>query len=179
MATAILIIEIIRNVIMKKIAFALFLVLASLNSYAFEKIDLPNGRTSMEYGPQVRSFINNVESYKWEAKNGEAFHFVQAARPYEDEFVNQNIYLTVKSYFYGSQTGNRLMYVVQSKYVGFLDLIDHETSQIIPIRYLPDGRIETFDWSNEVTDFTKVEKWSENPNPIEDLGTAEDRGEIY
>lgn len=164
---------------MKKIAFAFFLILASLHSFAFEKIDLPNNRTSMEYGPQVRSFINNVEHYKWEAKNGEAFHFVQAARPYEDEFVNQNIYLTVKSYFYGEQTSDRLMYVVQSKYVGFLDLIDHETNQVIPIRYLSDGKVETFDWSDEVTDFTKVEKWSENPKPIEDLGSAEDRGMLF
>jgi hypothetical protein len=164
---------------MKKITFALFLVLASFHSFAFEKIDLPNNRTSMEYGPQVRSFINNIEHYKWEAENGEAFHFVQATRPYEDEFVNQNIYLTVKSYFYGSQTSERLMYVVQSKYVGFLDLIDHETSQIIPIRYLSDERIETFDWSDEVTNFTKVEKWSENPKPVKEIETAEEKGLIW
>lgn len=164
---------------MKKIAIALFIALTSFQSYAFEKIDLQNGRTSMEYGSHVRSFVNKVENYKWEAGNGEAFHFAQAAKPYEDDFVNQNVYLTVKSFFYGSETAERLMYVVQSEYVGFLDLIDHETSQVIPIRYLPDDSIETIDWSDEITSFTKVEKWSKNPNPVQEQETAEESGMIF
>lgn len=178
-ATAILITELIRNIIMKKIAFALFLVLASLNSYAFEKIDLPNGRTSMEYSAQVRSFINSVENYKWEAANGEGFHFLQAEKPYDDEFVNQNMYFNTDSFFYGSKTSNRLMYIVQSEYVGFLELIDHETSQSIPVRYLPNGTIQTIQSSGEVMTFSKVSKWSENPNPIEEWENAEESGMIY
>lgn len=164
---------------MKKIALALFVVLTSFQSYAFEMIDLPNGRTSMEYGPQVRDFVNKVENYKWEAENGEAFHFVQAAKPYEDEFVNQNVYLTVNSFLYGDKTAERLMYVVQSEYVGYLDLIDHETSQVIPIRYLSGGEIETIQSSSETMVFSKVKEWSTDPDPVESYGTAEDRGAFF
>lgn len=160
-------------------AVLLSLTLISTASQAIEKIDLPNGRTSMEYSAQVRSFINSVENYKWEASNGEGFHFVQAEKPYEDEFVNQNMYLNTDSFFFGSKTSNRLMYVVQSEYMGFLELIDHETSQSIPIRYLPNGTIQTIQSSGEVMTFSKVSKWSENPNPIEEWENAEERGMFF
>lgn len=157
----------------------LSLTLISTASQAIEKIDLPSGRTSMEYSAQVRSFINSVENYKWEASNGEGFHFVQAEKPYEDEFVNQNMYLNTDSFFFGSKTSNRLMYVVQSKYMGFLDLIDHETSQVISIRYLPNGTIQTIKSSGDLMTFSKVSKWSVNKNPVKDLPTDDELGVFF
>lgn len=159
-------------------AVLLSLTLISTASQAIEKIDLPSGRTSMEYSAQVRSFINSVENYKWEASNGEGFHFVQAEKPYDDEFVNQNMYLNTDSFFFGSKTSNRLMYVVQSKYMGFLDLIDHETSQVIPIRYLPNGTIQTIQSSGEIMTFSKVSNWAENPNPVK-IKSGRERGMFF
>ena len=160
-------------------AVLLSLTLISTASQAIEQIDLPNGRTSMEYSAQVRSFINSVENYKWESADGEGFHFVQAERPYEDEFVNQNIYLTTNTFFYGDKTAGRLMYVVQSEYMGFLDLIDHETSQTISIRYLPNGTIQTIQSSGDIMTFSKVSEWSKDSNPVKSYGTAEERGVFF
>ncbi len=71
----------INGAIMKNKIKLFFVVLAFLNvniAYSFERIDLPPNRTSMEYAPQAREFINKVANYKWEAENGEGFHFVES-----------------------------------------------------------------------------------------------------
>lgn len=160
--------------------FFLALVFLNVNvAYSFERIDLQDNRTSMEYAPQVRDFINKVTNYKWEAENGEGFHFVEAEKPYEDEYANQNMFLKVNTFIYGTATGEDLRYVVQSKTVGFLDVISWEHRTVLTLRLLPDGTLESYTSSGELMKFKTVEEWSENPDPVEDLESAEERGSFF
>ena len=159
-----------------------FVALAFLNvnpAYSFERIDLDPNRTSMEYAPQARDFINKVTNYKWEAENGEGFYFIEADKPYESEFANQNMFLNVKTYFYGTPTGESLRYVIQSEFVGFLEVVDWENSTILNLRLLPDGSLESYMSNGEIMKFRKVKEWSEDPDPVEDLGSAEERGLVF
>jgi len=160
----------------------LVLTLALMNvniAYSLERAQVKDNRTSMDYAPQVRDFINKVTNYKWEAENGEGFYFIEADKPYEDEFANQNMFLNVKTYFYGKPTGESLRYVIQSKFVGFLEVVDWENSTILNLRLLPDGSLESYMSNGELMKFRKVQEWSENPDPVEDLGSAEERGLVF
>lgn len=161
-----------------------FVALAFLNvnpaySLELERVEVRDNRTSMEYAPQARDFINKVTNYKWEAENGEGFHFVEADKPYEDEFANQNMFLNVNTFIYGKTTGEALMYVVQSKFVGFLELVNWENRITLNLRLLPDGTLESYTSSGELVKFKTVEEWSENPDPVEDLEDAEESGLVF
>ncbi len=167
---------------MKNVIKFLVLSLALLNinmAYSLERVQVKDNRTSMEYAPQVRDFINKVTNYKWEAENGEGFHFMEADKPYEDEFANQNMFLNVKTFIYGTKTGEGLSYVVQSKFVGFVDLINWESRTMLTLRLLPDGSLESYMSNGELMKFRKVQEWSENPNPVEDLESSEERGSFF
>ena len=172
------------GVIMKNKLKLFFVVLACLNinsvySLELERVDVRDNRTSMEYAPQARDFINKVTNYKWEAENGEGFHFVEADKPYEDEFANQNMFLNVNTFIYGKATGEGLSYVVQSKFVGFLDLINWESRTMLTLRLLPDGTLESYTSSGELMKFKTVEEWSVDPDPVEDAPSAEDMGLVF
>ncbi len=161
-----------------------FVVLAFLNvnpaySLELDRVEVRDNRTSMEYAPQARDFINKVTNYKWEAENGEGFHFMEADKPYEDDFANQNMFLNVKTFIYGMKTGEGLSYVVQSKFVGFVDLINWESRTMLTLRLLPDGTLESYTSSGELMKFKTVEEWSENPDPVEDLESAEEMGTVF
>ncbi len=170
--------------IMKNKIKLFFVVLAFLNvnpaySLELDRVEVRDNRTSMEYAPQARDFINKVTNYKWEAENGEGFHFMEADKPYEDDFANQNMFLNVKTFIYGMKTGEGLSYVVQSKFVGFVDLINWESRTMLTLRLLPDGTLESYTSSGELMKFKTVEEWSENPDPVEDLESAEERGSFF
>lgn len=157
-----------------------FVALAFLNvnpAYSFERIDLDPNRTSMEYAPQARDFINKVTNYKWEAENGEGFHFMETDKPYEDVYANQNMFLKVKTFIYGTPTGESLSYVVQSRTVGFLDVINWENRTILTLRLLPDGTLESY--NSDLMKFRKVQEWSVNPDPVEDIPSAEEMGTFF
>jgi hypothetical protein len=158
----------------------LSLVLLNINvAYSLERVEVKDNRTTMEYAPQSRDFINKVTNYKWEAENGEGFHFMEADKPYEDEFANQNMFLNVKTFIYGMKTGEGLSYVVQSKFVGFIDLINWESRTMLTLRLLPDGSLESYMSNGELMKFRKVQEWSENPDPVEDLESAEEMGVVF
>lgn len=165
---------------MKNVIKILVLSLALFNinlSYSFERIDLDPNRTSMEYAPQARDFINKVTNYKWEAENGEGFHFMETDKPYEDVYANQNMFLKVKTFIYGNNTGESLSYVVQSRTVGFLDVINWENRTILTLRLLPDGTLESY--NSDLMKFRKVQEWSEDPEPVEDFPSPEERGVVF
>ncbi len=161
-----------------------FVALAFLNinpaySLELERVTVRDNRTSMEYAPQARDFINKVTNYKWEAENGEGFHFMEADKPYEDDFANQNMFLNVKTFIYGMKSGEGLSYVVQSRFVGFVDLINWESRTMLTLRLLPDGTLESYMSSGKLMKFKTVEEWSENPDPVEDLPDAEESGIFF
>jgi hypothetical protein len=159
-------------------AVLLSLTLISTASQAYEEIDLDYSRTSMEYSAQVRSFINNVENYKWESANGQGFHFVQAEKPYSSEYTDQSMFLTVENFFYEEEIGKSLMIVIQSTYVGFIDIRDMETDQTITARYLPNGTIQTIN-GGETMIFSKVSKRAVNPKPLPKDETSSGEGMIF
>lgn len=167
---------------MKNVIKFLVLSLALLNiniAYSLERVEVKDNRTSMEYAPQVRDFINKVTNYKWEAENGEGFHFMESDKPYEDDFANQNMFLNVKTFIYGTKTGEGLSYVVQSKFVGFVDLINWESRTMLTLRLSPDGSLESYMSNGKLMKFRKVQEWMEDPDPVEDLGSAEERGIFF
>ena len=50
---------------------------------------------------------------------------------------------------------------------------------MLTLRLLPDGTLESYTSSGELMKFKTVEEWSENPDPVEDLGDAEERGLVF
>lgn len=168
--------------ILKGFVIAISLALVSISAQAETfvlKQGLDQHRTSMDYAIQVREFINNVEHHKWEASNGESFYFIQTEKPFDHPTVNENMFLTVETYFYGQKTGSELFYLVEGKFEGFLDMVDFRNSTRVNIRFTEDGNIQVLNSSRKLNTYKIVKKWSENPKPLPETKTAEEQGLIF
>lgn len=157
---------------MKNLLTIVFLSMMAISSslIASEKIEilnLNNKRTSMEYGPQIRYLLNNIEHHKWETKIGLGYHIVQTEAPFVGESTADNIYVKVDTYFYGKLMGETLMYMVESKYKGYIDIVDFNTSDRITVRYSKENKnIELLRSYKRMDIYENVKEWSKNPNPI-------------
>ena len=66
---------------------------------------------------------------------------------------------------------------IRDSTVGFLDVINWENRTILTLRLLPDGTLESY--NSDLMKFRKVQEWSENPDPVEDLESAEESGLVF
>lgn len=131
----------------------------------------------MEYGPQIRNLVNKIENFKWQGDIGLGYHFVQTDPPYDGESTKDRIFLTANTFHYGDYVGETLMYLVQSKYNGYIDVVDFKTSDRFTVRYNEaDNTIGFFKYGRPDTVYKSVEEWPKNPNPVEERG---DRGFIF
>lgn len=165
---------------MKKLVGIVFIGLIAISSSLMasnrpEMIKLDNSRTSMEYGPQIRHLLNKIENYKWETDIGIGYHFVQTEAPYEAPNINEKIFVNVKTFFYGKLAGETLMYLVQSRYKGYIDVVDFSSSDRFAIKYSEkDNTIGLLRYGRPDDIYNNVEVWSENPNPVEVPGSEDD-----
>lgn len=157
---------------MKKILSLLFAGLMSISGSLMaipypEVVDVDNSRTSMDYAPQIRELLNKIEHHKWEAENGLGYHFLQVEAPYESDANSTRIFVNVKTYLHGDLIGENVMYFIQSKYKGYIDIVDIRTSERLRVRYLPEEKaFGLFRGSRGDDKYLMVKDFNtENPNP--------------
>lgn len=167
--------------ILKLVAFTM--VLFSTSAMAIKDpvtVKLPSSRTSMDYAVPIRNLVNAIENYKWETKIGLGYHFVQMEAPFEGEATKDKIYVLTKTFFYGKLIGETEMYLVQSKYDGYIDIVDWRTSERLSVKYSKaDNHIELFRAGKADDIYRNVNEWSVNPNPPAPISTAEEDGWVF
>lgn len=171
---------------MKKILSLVFAGLISISGSLMavpypEVIDVDNDRTSMDYAPQIRDLLNKIEHHKWEADNGLGYHFLQVDAPYKTENTALGIFVNVKTYLYGDLIGENIMYLIQSKYKGYIDIVDFRSSERLSVRYLPEGNaFGLFRGSKGDDKYVKVKDFNTvNPNPPIEPVSERHKGFIF
>lgn len=178
-----------------KLKFAVALgCLLGVSSIAVAKLDfqyqeLPNDRTSRDYGAQIKALDKVISGYKWATEDGTGFIITAIPNPYpgatSDHSVN-GLYFGMNRYRYDKEQVRIMpyrLYAQQSERVGYVELWDDESKGSMHIQALDSETLEVFDGATKSEEkdriiYRKVDKFAQNPHE-EKLKSALDDGTIF
>ena len=178
-----------------KLKFAVALsCLLGVSSIAFAKLDfqyqdLPQDRSSRDYGAQIKALDKIISGYKWVAEYGTGFTIPAIPNPVptatSDRAVN-GLYFEMNKFKYDKEQVRTMPYELysrQSERVGYVEFWDDESKSAMHIKALDSNTLEIFTYANESNEknrmiYKKVARFEKNPNK-ERLKSASDSGMIF
>lgn len=178
-----------------KLKFAVALsCLLGVSSIAFAKLDfqyqdLPQDRSSRDYGAQIKALDKIISGYKWVAEYGTGFTITAIPNPVptatSDRAVN-GLYFGMNKFKYDKEQVRTMPYELysrQSERVGYVEFWDDESKSAMHIKALDSNTLEIFTYANESNEknrmiYKKVARFEKNPNK-ERLKSASDSGMIF
>lgn len=173
-----------------KVAIALSCLLG-VSSTAFARLDfqyqeLPQDRSSREYGAQIKALEKVMEGYKWAADNGAGFIITSIPNPIpnvtSDRAVN-GLYFGMQRFIYDKEQVRAVpyeLYARQSGRVGYVELWDDESAGSMHVKIIDDNTLEVFNDAKESDEkdrliYKKVARFEKNPRE-DRLESAEESG---
>lgn len=175
------------------IYFSIVLAASSLvsHAYAYERIELDNQRTSVQYAGPIKSVAKVIEGYKWLGQNKEMNGGV-VFEAYDNKYfgradtsLGEAIMIKAIFYTYDKVSKETVMIARKSEIEGFVELYGEESPELQLHIKLIDGN--TFQAFNSVYDYQssdklhtykKVEKFNKSPYG-ERIKSASDSGMVF
>ncbi|CAI8994244.1 DUF4825 domain-containing protein [Pseudomonas sp. IT-P171] len=163
----------------------------SVSAETFERVELDDHRTSVQYAGPIKAVTKVIEGYKWLGQTNEMNGGV-VFEAYDNPDFGKNDTesggaIMVKAIFHTYQDVSKeaIMVARQSKIAGFVELYGYDSPDLqLHIKVIDDNTFEAFssdrDYKNKEKLFAykKVEKFNKSPY-ADRLESAEDSGVFY
>lgn len=155
----------------------------------FQLKDLPDDRSSMEYGAQINAFTSKVVGHKWATDEGMGFEFHESVNPFRNRpntprFYTDAYMFSIHRFMWRSEQMNYGDSLVarESRRVGFIEFTDgnpvHLNFRLIDDKTLEYVVYEDADKTKYQFILKRVDEFPENPKPVH-LKSASESGMIY